>query len=76
MSTYEIKWREELLFAMAVFAVYVLGEFMLTGDAPPANWQDWAVATLMAGARFAVASSIRPLAAWVARRNQNNIGGV
>ena len=69
MSTYQIKWKEELLFAMAVFAVYVLGEFLLTGDAPPANWQEWAIATAMAGARMAVAVLIRPFVAIVAARN-------
>jgi len=72
--TYAFKWKEELLFAMAVFAVYVLGEFLLTGDAPPANWQDWAVATGMAGARMAVAVLIRPLAALVAARNGGGAG--
>jgi hypothetical protein len=71
VSTYEIKWREELLFAMAVFAVYVLGEFLLTGDAPPANWQEWAIATAMAGARMAVAVMIRPFVAIISARNSN-----
>lgn len=66
---YEFKWRAELLFALATFAVYVGGAFVAAGDgAMVDSWSDWALATCVAGARAAVAALLTPLAAWAGSR--------
>ena len=56
---YVFKWRWEVTFALITFAVYVLGEFVVTDDMSVDEWQTWLVATLVGAAR-AVAAAIIP----------------
>ncbi|GIW17424.1 MAG: hypothetical protein KatS3mg064_0581 [Tepidiforma sp.] len=66
---YVFKWREELLFAAAVFIVYVGTAYVATDQNPVTNWGDWVAATLVAGSRVAVAALVNPIARWIASRD-------
>ena len=57
-STYVFKWRQESQYAVITFAVYVLGEFLLTDQTVVNDWQGWAVGVLLGGARVVAAAII------------------
>lgn len=69
---YVFKWKEELLFAAAVFIVYMATAYVATGQQPVANWGDWLTGTVVAASRVAVAALVNPLSRWIASRDQGD----
>ena len=64
---YIFKWRQEGLYAIITFAVYVLGEFLLTDETVVNDWQGWAVGVLLGGARVVAAAIIPRLTGLLTR---------
>lgn len=66
-NTYIFKWRQEGIYAAITFAVYVLGEFLLTDETVVNDWQGWVVGVLLGGARVVAAAVIPRLTGLIAR---------
>lgn len=66
---YVFKWKEELLFAAAVFIVYMGTAYVATGEQPVTDWGEWLTGTIVAASRVAVAALINPLARWMSQRD-------
>lgn len=56
---YEFKWKQELTWALATFIIFMLGQFIATGEAEPTDWGDWLWGASTAGLR-AVAAALLP----------------
>lgn len=65
---YVFKWKEEFLYAAAVFIVYMGTAYIATGSEPVTDWKEWLLGTAVAASRVAVAALINPLARWTASR--------
>lgn len=55
---YIFKWRQEAMYALITFLVYVLGEFALTDDNIINDWQGWVIGVALGGARVVAAAII------------------
>lgn len=66
---YVFKWKEEFLFAAAVFIVYMGTAYVATGEQPVTDWGEWLTGTIVAASRVAVAALINPLARWMSQRD-------
>lgn len=66
---YVFKWKEEFLFAAAVFIVYMGTAYVATGEQPVTDWGEWLTGTVVAASRVAVAALINPLARWISQRD-------
>lgn len=70
MKPYEFKWKEELFYAFAVFAVYIGTAFAQFEGGNVESWKTWAVGVILGATRVAVAALISPLARYIAARQQ------
>ncbi|MEM4723628.1 MAG: hypothetical protein QXP01_01290 [Candidatus Hadarchaeum sp.] len=69
---YVFKWKEELLYALAVFVVYMAMAYVSTGEQPVTDWSEWIIATVVAASRVAVAALVNPISRWMASRKQDS----
>lgn len=65
---YVFKWKEEILYALAVFVVYMGTAYVATGEQPVTDWGEWLTGTIVAASRVAVAALINPIARALAQR--------
>lgn len=65
---YVFKWKEELLFAAAVFIVYMGTAYVATEQNPVSDWGEWLTGTVVAASRVAVAALINPIARAISER--------
>lgn len=65
---YVFKWKEEILYALAVFIVYMGTAYVATGEQPVTDWGEWLTGTIVAASRVAVAALINPIARALAQR--------
>ena len=62
---YIFKWRQEALYAVITFLVYVLGEFAITDETVVNDWEGWVVGVALGGARVVAAAIIPRLTALI-----------
>ena len=67
MSKYIYVWREELIYAVAIFILYV-GTSLAALQQSPDNWKVWAMGVVAAAGRVVLAGILPKLAAFVAKK--------